>query len=156
MAKSLQFIIEKCTGCHQCELACAGVNEGAFTPDKSRIRIFLFPEQSKNVPYTCIQCAEAWCLHACPVDAIWENRETGAKVLEESQCVGCKVCTIACPYGTVVYHPTTGKVVKCDLCGGDPACVTSCPTGAILFTEPEASQADQMTAPATYAGSIAL
>jgi len=156
MAKALHFIIEKCTGCHQCELACSGVNEGVFTPDKSRIRIFLFPDQSTNVPYTCLQCDEAWCLHACPVEAIWENKETGAKVLEADQCVGCKVCTIACPYGTVVYQPSTGKVVKCDLCGGDPACVDSCPTGAIVFEEPEVHKDERMADPVVLAGSIAI
>ncbi|MEE8396103.1 MAG: 4Fe-4S dicluster domain-containing protein [bacterium] len=140
MAKVLNFIIEKCTGCHQCELACSGVNAGVFTPDLSRIRIFLFPDQSKNVPYTCNQCEEAWCLHACPVQAITENPNTGAKELSDTVCVGCKVCTIACPYGTVTYQPSTGKVVKCDLCGGDPACVESCPTGAIQFAEGGAVQ----------------
>lgn len=156
MPKVLHFIIEKCTGCHQCELACSGVNEGLFTPDKSRIRIFLFPEQSKNVPYTCLQCDEAWCLHACPVGAIWANEETGAKVLEESICVGCKVCTIACPYGTVVYHPSSGKVVKCDLCGGDPACVDSCPTSAIVFDDPANFADERMGEPTAYAGSIVV
>ena len=46
--------------------------------------------------------------------------------------MGCKVCTIACPFGTVNYNSDTGKVVKCDLCGGDPRCVPFCPTGAIV------------------------
>jgi Fe-S-cluster-containing hydrogenase component 2 len=109
-----------------------------FNQDLSRIRIFILSEVSKNVPYSCIQCSEAWCMHACPVEAIYENAETGAKVLVDDVCVGCKVCTIACPYGTVVYHPSSGKVVKCDLCEGDedgPACVASCPTAAIEFID---------------------
>lgn len=142
MSKGLNFIIEKCTGCHQCELACSGMNDGIFNQDLSRIRIFLLTEQSKNVPYACIQCEEAWCMHACPVEAIVLNPDTGAKVLSEEVCVGCKVCTIACPYGTVVYHPSSGKVVKCDLCDGDeagPACVASCPTSAIEFIDLPAS-----------------
>jgi len=138
MAKSLNFIIEKCTGCHQCELACSGMNDGIFNQDLSRIRIFMLTEEGKNVPYACIQCEEAWCMHACPVEAIKLNRDTGAKVLSDAVCVGCKVCTIACPYGTVMYHPSSGKVVKCDLCDGDedgPACVASCPTSAIEFID---------------------
>lgn len=138
MAKGLNFIVDKCTGCHQCELACSAVNEGMFTADRSRIRIYLYPDQSINIPYACFQCDEAWCLHACPVQAITLNTETGAKVLSEERCVGCKVCTIACPYGTVVYQPSSGKVVKCDLCekyDEGPACVSSCPTQAIEFVE---------------------
>ena len=44
---------------------------------------------------TCTQCAEAWCLHACPVEAIKVDAATGAKVVLNDVCVGCKVCTIA-------------------------------------------------------------
>lgn len=134
MAKALNFIIDKCTGCHQCELACSGIHTGAFNQDLSRIRIFIMEDESKNVPYACLQCEEAWCMHACPVEAIYESETTGAKVLVGDVCVGCKVCTIACPYGTVVYHPSSGNVVKCDLCEGfeeGPFCVASCPTSAI-------------------------
>ena len=45
----------------------------------------------------------------------------------EATCVGCKVCTIACPFGTINYVHDTGKVQKCDLCGGDPACAERLP-----------------------------
>jgi len=50
-------------------------------------------------------------------------------------CVGCKLCTIACPYGTVFYDPDTRKAFKCDLCGGAPACASACPTAAIEYAE---------------------
>ena len=40
------------------------------TPAKSRIKVFDFHHTGRKVPYTCTQCDEAWCLHACPVDAI--------------------------------------------------------------------------------------
>jgi NAD-dependent dihydropyrimidine dehydrogenase PreA subunit len=81
------------------------------------------------VPYTCTQCADAWCMTACPVDAIRIDAATGAKVVHEDVCVGCKVCTIACPFGTVNYVADSGKVQKCDLCGGDPACAERLPDG---------------------------
>jgi len=150
LAKALHFIIDKCTGCHQCELACSGMREGVFATERSRIRIFELKEMSKNVPYACLQCEEAWCMHACPVDAIFEVAETGVKVLLEDRCVGCKVCTIACPYGTVNYYPDAGKVLKCDLCHGDdmgPACIASCPTGAIELAEREVVGASGAPAP---------
>ena len=67
-------------------------------------------------------------MSACPVDAISVDAETGAKVVSDAACVGCKVCTIACPFGTVNYNADTGKVIKCDLCGGDPVCVKACST----------------------------
>jgi len=53
----------------------------------------------------------------------------------EDVCVGCKVCTIACPFGTVNYNAVTGKVIKCDLCGGDPECAKACPTAAITWVD---------------------
>ena len=67
--------------------------------------------------------------------AITVDKATGAKVVNESTCVGCKVCTIACPFGTVNYVQETGKVQKCDLCGGEPACAEACPTGAITYID---------------------
>ena len=100
-----------------------------FNPAKSRIKVFDFHHEGRKVPYTCTQCDEAWCMHACPVDAIQRDAATGAKIVLEATCVGCKVCTIACPFGTINYVPDTGKVQKCDLCGGAPACAKACPTG---------------------------
>ena len=88
----------------------------------------------------------AWCLHACPVDAIRNNAATGAKEVEASRCVGCKVCTIACPFGTVNYNESSGKVIKCDLCGGDPACATACPTQAITYVDAQWTGYDKMRA----------
>jgi Fe-S-cluster-containing hydrogenase component 2 len=119
----------------QCELACSLEKEGLFNPARSRIKVFQFHGEGRSVPYTCTQCNDAWCKNACPVEAIRENTVTGAKEVDAERCVGCKVCTIACPFGTVNYLRATGKVVKCDLCSGDPACVKACPTGAITFVD---------------------
>jgi len=127
MLRSLHIDPQKMHGLSACEMACSMVNEGAFNPSKSRIKVFSFHEEGRFVPYTCTQCDEAWCLHACPVEAIVVNRATGAKDVLASVCVGCKVCTIACPFGTVNYNEDTGKVIKCDLCKGDPACAKACP-----------------------------
>jgi Fe-S-cluster-containing hydrogenase component 2 len=108
--KSLYINADKCTGCLQCEMACSYENYGVFNPAKSRIKIFDFHHSGKKVPYTCTQCDEAWCLHACPVEAIKVDAATGAKIVLEDVCVGCKVCTIACPFGTINYVQDSGKV----------------------------------------------
>ena len=149
MQRSLLIDAGKCTGCLQCEMACSFENEGLFNPAKSRIRVFTFHQQGRFVPYTCTQCAEAWCMQACPVDAIAYDAATGAKVILDATCVGCKVCTIACPFGTVNYNSDTGKVTKCDLCGGDPACVSACPTAAITYVDAEQTGYEKMLAWAT-------
>ena len=79
MLKSLQIEPEKCTGCLQCELACSYQAEGTFNPSISRIKVFTFHEEGRFVPYTCTQCEEAWCMHACPVEAIVLNPGDGCQ-----------------------------------------------------------------------------
>ncbi len=146
MLKSLHIDPGKCTGCLQCELACSYENENVFNPAKSRIKVFNFHDEGRFVPYTCTQCDEAWCMHACPVDAIKLNLANGSKDVHADICVGCKVCTIACPFGTVNYNADSGKVVKCDLCGGDPKCASACPTDAITYVNAESTGYDRMRA----------
>jgi Fe-S-cluster-containing hydrogenase component 2 len=109
-----------------------------FQPAKSVIRISSFEAYTSYAPYTCTQCAEAWCMTACPVEAITIS-PVGAKVVLDDICVGCKLCTIACPYGTMFYNPDTEKADKCNLCDGQPACVAACPTEAIAYVEAETS-----------------
>ncbi len=146
MLRALKLEPEKCTGCKQCELACSYENDGVFNTAKSRIKVFAFHAEGRFAPYTCTQCAEAWCMKACPVDAIVHNADTGAKDVLAERCVGCKVCTIACPFGTINYSQDTGKVIKCDLCGGDPACVGACPTAAITYVDADSTGIDRMRA----------
>ena len=155
MQRSLYIDPQKCTGCLQCEMACSFENEQVFNPSKSRIKVFAFHDEGRFVPYTCTQCAEAWCLHACPVEAITKNPTTGAMEVNETTCVGCKVCTIACPFGTVNYNTATGKVIKCDLCQGDPACAKACPTGAITYVDSSWTGLDKMRAWAAKANTAA-
>ncbi|WP_020396951.1 4Fe-4S dicluster domain-containing protein [Thiolinea disciformis] len=144
MLKSLYINPEKCTGCLQCEMACSYELEQVFNPAHSRIKVFTFHDAGRFVPYTCTQCDEAWCLKACPVEAIVINAATGAKEILNDRCVGCKVCTISCPFGTVNYNSASGKVIKCDLCGGNPQCASACPTGAITYIDSDATGLERM------------
>ncbi|MCU7845378.1 MAG: 4Fe-4S dicluster domain-containing protein [Candidatus Thiodiazotropha sp. (ex Monitilora ramsayi)] len=146
MQQALLIDPEKCTGCLQCEMACSYENYQVFNIAKSRIKVFNFEEAGRKVPYTCTQCAEAWCMHACPVEAIVLDGATGAKIVLDDVCVGCKVCTIACPFGTINYVQDSGKVQKCDLCGGDPACAAACPTEAITYVDANWTGLDKMRA----------
>ena len=149
MQKSLHIDPGKCTGCLQCEMACSYEHTGTFNPSRSFIKVFTFHHEGRFAPYTCTQCDEAWCMRACPVDAISVDMATGAKVVSDDRCVGCKVCTIACPFGTINYSQATGKVVKCDLCGGDPQCAAACPTEAITYVDADWTGYDRMQASAS-------
>ena len=136
--KVLRITPQRCTGCMRCEIACSYEQSGVFQPAKSVIRISPFEAHTSYAPYTCTQCDEAWCMVACPVNAITIS-PVGAKVILNDLCVGCKLCTIACPYGTVFYDPDTDKATKCDLCGGAPACAAACPTQAIEYVDAESA-----------------
>jgi Fe-S-cluster-containing hydrogenase component 2 len=155
MWKSLYIDPAKCTGCLQCEMACSYEHTGVINPSKSLIKVFNFEHEGRKVPYTCTQCTDAWCLHSCPVDAIRLDLTTGAKIVFEDTCVGCKVCTIACPFGTINYNQDTGKVQKCDLCDGDPACVKACPTAAITYIDADWTGLGRMQAWAAKANTPA-
>ncbi len=133
--QTLEIHPEKCTGCRQCELACSWVQTGSFQPSRSVIRVHVFDEQASFAPYACFQCDEAWCMQACPVNAIDVDEETGAKIVLDPVCVGCKLCVIACPFGTIFFDKAEEVATKCDLCAGDPACVHACPTAAITVGE---------------------
>ncbi len=137
MLKVLKITPDRCTGCLRCEIACSYMQTGEYQPAKSVIRVAPLELHTSYSPYTCFQCAEAWCMTACPVDAITIDRATGAKVVLGPRCTGCKLCTIACPYGTMFLNLDTHKAFKCNLCSGDPACARACPTAAIEWVEAE-------------------
>ena len=132
--KVLKIEPTKCTGCLRCEIACSYMQTGEYQPAKSVIRVSPFEGHTSYAPYTCTQCAEGWCMTACPVGAITIN-VAGAKDVVDDTCVGCKLCTIACPYGTMFYDTVTRKAFKCNLCGGAPACADACPTAAITYED---------------------
>ena len=135
VTKVLHITPDRCTGCLRCELACSEMQTGTFQPAKSVIRVAPLEAHTSYAPYTCFQCAEAWCMAACPVDAITIAADTDAKVVIDDRCTGCKLCTIACPYGTMFLDLDRHKAFKCNLCGGDPACAKACPTQAIEWAE---------------------
>jgi Fe-S-cluster-containing hydrogenase component 2 len=154
MHKALLMEADSCTGCHQCEMMCSYGKVGAFNPAKSVMEITIFEGGAANVPSTCSQCEQAWCMVVCPVQAITLNPATGAKEIAADRCVGCKVCTIACPFGAINYDPDSGVVSKCDLCGGEPMCVQACPTTALAFVPQDSTGYQKMRSRAAAFASI--
>ena len=136
MEKVLQVDIENCVGCRTCEVACSLRNAGESNPTRSRIRIIRYERAGKfhnYVPMVCQQCSDPLCMEACPVNAISKSEETGALVVDEEACVGCRICAMACPIGGINIDPVTDKAMKCDLCGGDPECVRHCEPEALRY-----------------------
>ena len=146
-----RFIIAdatKCIGCRTCEVACAVSHQenqdcAALSPDEFISRIRVIKDHSWTTAVACHQCEDAPCANVCPVDAI--SREHGHIFVEQSRCIGCKSCMLACPFGAmeVVSSRKKARAIKCDLCwhrATGPACVEACPTKALQCMDVEKVQ----------------
>lgn len=130
-----------CVTCNACVLACKTENDvptGAARCWTAQLESGVFPRLSVETrSERCNHCEAAPCVTACPTRA--SHYEAGGIVaVDPAKCVGCKVCTLACPYEARYLHPD-GYVDKCSFCshrvrdGKKPACVDVCPTGALAF-----------------------
>lgn len=124
-----------CSGCRTCGLTCVLSHEQLINPQLARNKVETDVQQAylTDVLY-CQQCDDARCLAACPTGALHVDEATGARVIDQEQCVGCQTCLNACVFAPaasrIKYNPATNTCIKCDLCGGDPMCVKRCPLGA--------------------------
>ncbi|MFC1935399.1 4Fe-4S dicluster domain-containing protein [Chloroflexota bacterium] len=125
-----------CTGCTACEAVCSLFHEGVVSPGLSRIQIATWEYEGwRSEIYVCEQCQGAECLAACQWGAMYIDERTGARVIDEKKCNGCKECMEACPCtpSRIRYNEEKIVCVKCDLCGGEPQCVKYCQEGALNF-----------------------
>lgn len=150
MAKRISVKIEKCMGCHSCEIFCAVAHSSSGdldtvirTGERPGYRIHVEAYSLKAVPINCRHCEEAACVLVCPTGSI-HRKEAGEPVLVDAErCIGCSMCVQACPFGVLSLSAEGKGALKCDLCierlerGEEPACVTSCPSGALVYEEEE-------------------
>jgi Fe-S-cluster-containing dehydrogenase component len=122
----------KCTGCGQCMIACAYKHYKTF--DKSYSLIYVYEDPSKPGLYinaNCQHCVYPMCLASCPEEAIYKD-DLGIVRISSLQCVGCGICSEACPIGIPRLDEERKVYVKCDLCDGDyPMCFQMCSPGAL-------------------------
>ena len=157
-AVGLLYDASICIGCKACESACAEAND---TPpdtrgdalhqapndlnDLTRNIIKLYkPEDGSPASFVkrqCMHCLDPACAAGCPFQALHKDPETGIVSWTAEECIGCRYCTITCPYHVPRfqwqgYNP---RVTKCELCstrlekGLRPGCTNVCPTGAVIF-----------------------
>jgi Fe-S-cluster-containing dehydrogenase component len=130
-----------CVGCDACVVACAVENGTA--PGASWRRVVTFNEDCLpgrpvyHLSLACNHCLDAPCERHCPALAISRDARTGAVLVDESRCVGCRYCAWVCPYDAPRFDTTRRVMGKCTLChgrlleGARPACTSACPTGAL-------------------------
>ena len=135
----------RCSGCQRCEMMCTLKNDGVAQQSIARVRVWDNYNFGAGVDtgdgiygscqftvQSCKQCADPQCVKYCPVHAISADEETGARVVDDEVCIGCGMCSAACPWGMPQVNAQTGTSTKCVSCG---RCAEQCPNGAISFID---------------------
>jgi Fe-S-cluster-containing dehydrogenase component len=157
--------LDICVGCHACAVNCKEWNTSGhsapltdsdpYGADPSGVwfnRIHTFEvvneagdSRTVHFPKSCLHCEEAPCVTVCPTGASYKRVEDGIVLVNAEACIGCKLCSWACPYGAREYDEDAGVMKKCTLCvdkvynenldprSRAPACVSTCPAGARHF-----------------------
>lgn len=168
--------LKRCVGCQACAAACKIANNlpksityntvytkadedpetfgtavvhGAIANDNAG---GAFPNCTLSfLPVQCQHCENPPCVSVCPTGATYK-RDDGIVAVDDSRCIGCRSCVMACPYDHVrtfiesepEYYldvvvgeadapkHVTGTVEKCTFCsnlierGEVPACMQLC------------------------------
>ena len=165
--KKLGLVIDldTCVGCQGCVTSCKEWNTGGYSaplsdlepygaePDGAwlnRVHGFEVTEETGqsyalHFQRSCLHCEKPDCVTVCPTGASYKREADGIVLVDPDLCIGCKLCSWACPYGAREYDVQEGVMKKCTLCvdriynehlepeDRQPACVRSCPTGARHF-----------------------
>ncbi|MGD9783722.1 MAG: 4Fe-4S dicluster domain-containing protein [Hyphomicrobiaceae bacterium] len=172
--KKLGLVIDLdiCVGCQACATSCKEWNTGGYSaplsdfepygsnPDGAWLnRVHAYEvstpdaigasaaarSRTVHFPRSCLHCETPACVTVCPTGASYKRVEDGIVLVDPDMCIGCKLCSWACPYGAREYDHAHGVMKKCTLCVDRiynphleerdriPACVRACPTGARHF-----------------------
>ena len=164
--KKLGLVIDldTCVGCHACAVNCKEWNTSGHTAPLTDFhpyeaqqdgvwlnRVHTYEAgtgtESRTVhfPRSCLHCEEPACVTVCPTGASYKRAEDGIVLVNADICIGCKLCSWACPYGAREFDQDQGVMRKCTLCVDRiyneniveeervPACVKACPAHARHF-----------------------
>ncbi len=185
--KTTLIDITKCIGCRACQVACKQWNDregeqteldfnlgfqNPATLSAKTLTLITFHElPDEKAPgglhylFTmrrCLHCLEPACASACPTTAL-ERQSDGPVTYSADQCIGCRYCIWACPWGvpTAEWDSLAPKIQKCTHCADrsnqpspaalngqaltsqesqqfrdqivTPACVKACPADCLRF-----------------------
>ena len=164
--KKLGLVIDldTCVGCQACVTSCKEWNTGGSMAPLTDLdpygghvdgvwfnRVHTYEQagddssRTVHFPRSCLHCDQPACVTVCPTGASYKRSSDGIVLVKEDLCIGCKLCSWACPYGAREFDVAVGVMKKCTLCidriynenlapeDRVPACVAACPTGARHF-----------------------
>lgn len=145
------FDSERCTGCKTCELACKDYKDLDAEVNFRRIYEYAGGNWIQDnhgcwnqdiftyyMSISCNHCDDPVCSKVCPTGAMHKNAE-GFVLVDDAKCIGCRYCSMACPYDAPQFDVKKGLMTKCDGCysrvkeGNKPICVDACPLRALDF-----------------------
>ena len=164
--KALMHDMTRCIGCRGCQVSCKQWNKnpagtstffagpGYQNPadlNADTFTVITYNEVMHNNRFDwvfgklqCKHCLEPACAAICLVNAITKT-DSGAVVVDRDTCIGCEMCSTACPFGVPKYKENEAgdnKMYKCWLCfdrleGGmeNTACSKTCAPKAIILGE---------------------
>lgn len=160
---SILIDVGKCSGCHNCFLACrdeyfdneyppysaAQPLDGQFWMQITEIERGSYPKPKlAYIPIPCMHCESAPCVDASRDNAVY-RRDDGIVLIDPEKARGQKAIVAACPYRVIYWNADSNIPQKCTLCAhrldeGEavPRCVESCPTGALVFGDLDDPQSE--------------
>ena len=117
---SMVIDLDKCVACQACSIACRFENNTPVAaPDQSEMGrairwndVFPLPVEGEGeypntkeryITRPCMHCENPPCIKVCPVGATFINEE-GIVEQNYARCIGCRFCTIGCPYGVRYFN----------------------------------------------------
>lgn len=156
MSKAFLIDIEKCSGCHNCQIACKDefcsqpwLPYSESQPETGSFWCRVDEKERGQVPvvtvtYTpmlCSHCVDAPCVEVCPISA-FTRRDDGLLLIDPAVCDGCGLCIEACPTRSIYMNKELSIAQKCTGCAHllddgwtVPRCVDVCSVDALLFGE---------------------
>lgn len=101
--------LDKCAACQACTVSCRAENNVPFAGREQTesgratfwnqvLRVQKSNGDAEYIPRPCMHCDSPPCVDVCPVGATFKTEE-GVVLIEYDECIGCRYCISACPYG---------------------------------------------------------
>jgi Fe-S-cluster-containing dehydrogenase component len=146
--------VTRCSGCHNCFLACRDEHYGNEYPGYSaaqplngqfwmrvnEVERGTYPRPRLDyIAIPCQHCEAAPCEAAATGGAVY-RRPDGIVMIDPKKAKGQDSIVNACPYRVIFWNADLDLPQKCNLCAHrldegvkQPRCAEGCPTGALVF-----------------------